>query len=230
MLVGTSTDMWKQYFLNNKSPLDGFYFGGFYTSTVCLAQDLIDSLIIKIHFGREVKFNQKYIGIQPDNCYMKPKSFIMASYITPLLIIVAILPSLAYILNHLTSERNNNFFEYLKIHKIDFKKYIIINRLLDFLISLIPFIPVIICLKYFEIIKLTNPIIIFVYMIAAIFGINCLFFLLAYNLKQQSYGMVVGIMTMTISAVISTVERLYIFNPPSFINSISVFYFLYSYY
>lgn len=191
-------------------------------STISPVQDLIDLIIMKINLRKEISDSKKTFRLSSKDCYEKPKRYIISCYVIPVLIIIAYLPALTYILNYLNIEKNNFLFDYLKIINIDVKIYYFYNRMIDFLISIIPYIPVIVIFKIFNIIKFTDYSIILIYLIFVLFAINGFFFLMARKFKNQTYGMVNGIMTIIVGIIISTIGRLYIFVPTSIFNYFSV--------
>lgn len=174
---------------------------------------------------KPVKYVKKSYRFSPINCYEKPIRFFLASYPIPLIITVAQLPALAYILNYLATERNNFLIDYLKLINITPFSYKLINRIIDLFISVIPIIPVLLLFTYYGVITYTSYLIILPYILTILFSINCLFFMMASKFKNQSSGMVIGIMTMIIGCVISTTTRLSVFVPSTFLNYLTVFIF-----
>lgn len=207
-------------------PLEREEYSGFYYSVISLVQDLIDSFILKNHYKNDSKINiLKKISMIPAFCMEKPKYFIIYSYAIPIMFTVVQIPALAYILFYLSNENRQQIFKYMELIKISSTKYILQNRLIDFILNILPFIPVFIIFKITETLIYTNYIIIFIYMIVLLISSNSFYMLSAGLFKNESIGMVVGFIILLIGALISVRIKMDIFIPATLAHRLLVIYF-----
>lgn len=177
-----------------------------------------------IHLKKPVKYIKKAFRYSPINCHEKPYRFYRGVYPIPLLLTVSQLPTLAYIINYLASEKNNFFFDYLKIIKINSLFYISICRMIDLFMSFFPMIPVLILFKYYEVISYTSYWIIIFYTMITVFSTNCLFCLMASKFKNQSFGMILGIVSTFLGILVPTPIRRNVFLTNHNISFFTVFF------
>lgn len=167
----------------------------------------------------------KKFSMMTANCFEKPKYFVLYSYAVPTIFTCAQLPALAYILFYLYHEKKQHIFRYLNLIKIDSTMYIILNRIIDFIISLIPFIPVFIIFKIAQIIVYTNFTTIIIFSILFLMASNTLFMLFASFFKDHSISIIVGLLVFMIGSVISIRFKMDIFIPYGVIHRFLVIHF-----
>lgn len=182
----------------------------------------MESILIKNHFKDKKIVNVKKVGFVPENCYEKPPYFLVYAYAIPIVFAVVQLPALAYNLFYLWNEKNNQLVKYMSIINVDSLTYFLKNRLIDFILTLISYIPVLVIIKYGQIIVYTNFLYLFVYMIVFLISTNTLFMFCASFFKDSSIAMVVGFLVFLIGSLLSIRVKMDIFIPQTIIHKILV--------
>lgn len=207
----------------NKRPIDREDYTAFYYGSISLVQDLVDSILLQLHYKNEsyekttIKFS-----MMPSKCLEKPKLFIFYGYTVPILFTVVQIPALAYMLFYLSNEKDNHIIKYLSLIDIHPTMYLLQNRVIDFILTIIPNIPVIIIFKHSGLIRYSSFTLIFIYLLAVLFSSNCLFMLWASIFKHQSVGMVVGFTLLLMGSVVSVRLKMDIFIPYTIVHHILV--------